>query len=223
MDKKDVLQGIQEARKNAKKRNFVQTVDLIVNLKDLDLKKETDRVNTYASLPHDRGKKIRVTALVGQELSVKAKTACDHVILSDAFKTIEKKEVKKLASASDFFIAQANIMPQVAAAFGKILGPKGLMPNPKAGCVVAPTQELKPVIDKLKKTVHLQTKNEPVVRAHLGTEAMKDEELIENAMVIYNTLLASLPQEKNNLKSIMIKLTMGKPTIIKAREAEAKQ
>lgn len=61
------------------------------------------------------------------------------------------------------------------------------------------------------------------MRAPLGTEAMKDEELIENAMVIYNTLLASLPQEKNNLKSIMIKLTMGKPTIIKAREAEAKQ
>ena len=218
MDKKDILQSIQEARKNAKKRKFVQTVDFIVNLKNLDLKKETDRINIYTALPFERGKKIRVTALVGQELIVKAKAMCDNTLTSDTFKTLEKKVIKKVASESDFFIAQANIMPQVAAAFGKILGPKGLMPNPKAGCVVAPTQDIKPVIEKLKKTVHLQTKNESVIRVPIGIESMKDEELLENAMSVYNALLPSLPQEKNNLKSIMIKWTMGKPSLVKIKE-----
>ncbi|MEK6840243.1 MAG: hypothetical protein AABX72_04835 [Nanoarchaeota archaeon] len=224
MDKNDILQSIQEARKNAKKRKFVQTVDFILNFKGLDLKKETDRINTYVALPYERGKKIRVTALVGPELSTKAKAVCDNIVTSDTFKTIEKKAVKKLASQSDFFIAQSNIMPQVAAAFGKILGPKGLMPNPKAGCVVGPTQELKPVIEKLKKTIHLQTKNDPVVRVPLGLESMKDEELVENALLIYNTIVGLLPQEKNNLKSMMIKWTMGKPSVLRLKEVvEVKQ
>ena len=218
MDNKDILQSIQEARKNSKKRNFAQTFDFVINLKNLDLKKETDRINTYVVLPYERGKKIKVTALVGQELSVKAKAICDNIILNENFKTIEKKAVKKLASESDFFIAQSNIMPQVAGAFGKILGPMGLMPNPKAGCVVAPTADIKPTIEKLKKTVHLQTKNEPVVRIPLGIESMKDEELVENAMTAYNAILSLLPQEKNNLKSMMIKLTMGKPSYIRLKE-----
>ena len=224
MDNKDILQSIQEARKNSKKRNFAQTFDLIINLKNLDIKKETDRINTYAVLPHERGKKIKVTALVGQELSVKAKASCDNIILNENFKTTDKKVIKKMASESDFFIAQSNIMPQVAAAFGKILGPKGLMPNPKAGCVIAPTADIKPAIEKLKKTVHLQTKNEPVVRIPLGIESMKDEELVENAMAVYNAILSLLPQEKNNLKSMMIKLTMGKPSHIRLKEiVEAKK
>lgn len=224
MDKKDILHTLKQARQSAKKRKFNQTVDLIINLKNLDMKKETDRVNTYLVLPHELGKKIKVAALVGQELSTKARATCDHTVLQENFKTIEKKEINKITGEVDFFIAQANIMPQIASAFGKILGPKGLMPNPKAGCVVAPTADLKPVIEKLQKTVHPQTKNEPVIRVPVGIESMKDEQLVDNAFSVINNIVSSLPQEKNNVKSIMIKLTMGKPAFLSMKaETEAKK
>jgi large subunit ribosomal protein L1 len=223
MEQQELSQGIQQARQSAKKRKFSQTVDLIINLKALDLKKEGDRINTYLTLPHQKGKKIKVTALVGKELAVKAKETCHHTVTDDQFKSMDKKKVKKLAADSDFFIAQANIMPKVASAFGKVLGPKGLMPNPKAGCVVPPTAELKPVVERLQKTVHLQTKNETAIKAPLGKEDMKDEELVANGMAIINALLPLFPQEKANIKNIMVKLTMGKPITIGAKPETKKE
>ena len=218
MDNKDILKAIQQARKNAKKRKFSQTIDLIINLQSLDIKKEDQKINAFVTLPHQRGKKIKIAALIGQELATKAKGVCDHIILEENFKSTDKKEIKKIASDSGFFIAQANIMPKIASSFGKILGPRGLMPNPKAGCVVPPTGELKPVIEKLQRVVHIQTKSELSVKAPVGNEDMKDEDILANAMAIYNNVLHSLPQEKNNIKNVMIKLTMGKPVIVGIKE-----
>ncbi len=218
MDKKTILNALQRTRENAAKRKFVQSFDLIFNLRQLDLKKETDKVNAFIAVPYALGKKITTTALVGPELSIKAKEACSHVVLSEEFKTIDKKKVKKLARETDFFIAQATVMPQVAAAFGKVLGPRGKMPNLKAGCVVPPTADLKPLIEKLQKTVHVETKNEPTLKLRIGAESLKDEEVAENIFAVYNTVLHALPQEKQNIKNVMLKLTMGKPVVIAEEE-----
>ena len=68
----------------------------------------------------------------------------------DQFKDNASK-IKKLAGEYDFFVAQANIMPQVATVFGKVLGPRGKMPNPKAGCVVPPKSQLGPLKERLGK------------------------------------------------------------------------
>ena len=218
MDKKDITKAIQQARENSKKRKFAQSFDLIFSLRQLDLKKETDKVNNFITLPLSIGKKMNITALVGPELSTKAKEFCANVIQVEHFKITEKKKIKKLSQETDFFIAQANIMPQVAAAFGKILGPRGKMPNIKAGCVVPPTADLKPVIEKLHKTVKVETKNEPTLKLRVGIESMKDEEIIENIHAVYNAVLHMLPQEKDNIKRVILKLTMGKPVVIGAQE-----
>ena len=121
------------------------------------------------------------------------------------------KELKKLADSYDFFIAQANLMVQVAGAFGRILGPKGKMPNPKAGCVVLPKTNLKPIVDKLKKTIKLVSRNTLMVQCSIGKEGMDENKIVENAVTIYNQVLHAMPQEKNNIKEVMLKLTMSKP------------
>ena len=212
MDKEQVQAAIAKAKDISTRRNFMQSFDLIINLKGLDVKKQEHQVDTFITLPHARGKKVKVCALVAAELETQAKNVCDSAILSDSFdKYKDKKEVKKLANSFDFFIAQANIMPKVATAFGRVFGPRGKMPNPKSGAVVAPNANLKPLYEKLQRTVRATTKSAPLIQCAIGTEDMNINDIAENALTVYSSLLQVLPNEKHNIKDIYVKLTMGKP------------
>ena len=211
MNKEQVIQSLNLIKKHSQKRNFTQTYDLIVNLKDLDLKKPEQSVNLYVALHYPKGKKSKICALVGPELLPQAKETFDLAISVDDFpKYQEKKIAKKLARDYYFFIAQATIMPQVATAFGRVFGPKGKMPNPKAGAVVPPNANLKPLYEKFQKTVRLQTKNDPIIQTVVGNEQMKDEEVAYNVLTIHDSLIHNLPGGENNIKSVFLKLTMGK-------------
>lgn len=217
MDKKEIIEAIKIAREVSKKRNFKQSFDLVINLKNLNLKKPDENLLLFTQLNHSTGKKTKVCAFVDYELEKQAKETCDLVILKDEFPKYEtkKKELKKIGRAYDYFIAQADIMPKVATLAGRILGPIGKMPNPKVGGVVPgnlPT--IKPIVDKLRTTIKLQTKNELTVKTLIGNESMKDEEIADNVLGLYNFVLHSLPQEKNNIKSVVVKLSMGSPVII---------
>jgi len=215
MEKEELQSALQKARDISDKRNFKQSFDLVINLKGLDMKKQEHNVDAFITLPHARGKKTKVCALVGAELFEQAKSVCDFAILSDTFeKYKEKKEIKKLANSYDFFIAQANIMPKVATTFGRIFGPRGKMPNPKSGCVVPPNANLKPLYEKLQRTIRVLSKNSPLVQCSVGSEDMELDDVSENAMLVYNTIVHALPNEKHNVKDIYIKLTMGKPVKI---------
>lgn len=213
MDKNSISKTLEQLRKDEVKRKFSQSVDLIINLKDLDLKKPENQVDLFVSLPHFRGKKIKTCAIVGGELLANAKENCDLIISNDQFPKYagNKKEIKKLAEGYDFFIAQANIMPDIAKIFGSVLGPRKKMPNPKAGCVVPPTANLKLLVEKLQKTIRLQAKTEYSMKCSVGVETMTDEQLSDNLMLVYNSILGALPSEKDNIKNMMLKLTMGKP------------
>ncbi len=211
MDKTLVLSKLKELREKSKKRNFSQSIDLIINLKQLDLKKPENKIDLFVLLPYSKGKKTKICGLVDKELLKESKENLDHTITKEEFQNLNKKQIKKLAREYDFFIAQANIMTDVAKFFGKIFGPRGKMPNPKVGCAVPGNMLLKPLKEKLERTIRLQTKNELIIKTMVGKENIKDEEIADNIMVIYNALVASLPQEKNNIKETLIKLTMSNP------------
>jgi len=208
MEQKNILEALNKLKE--KKRNFTQSVDIIVNLDKIDIKKQDQKVDFFHILSNGIGKEKKVCALVDQELVEDAKKYCDFVIHQKEFDSY-KDQIKKLANEYDFFIAQANIMTKVAAAFGTILGPKGKMPNPKAGCVVPPKADLKSLVNDLRKKVRLQVKNDPVIRCIIGRENLGDEKLAQNVLEIYNSLLEKLPKGKENVKNVMIKLTMTKP------------
>lgn len=216
MDKETIIKAIKELRQKSPKRNFSQTFDLVIQLQDIDLKKQEQKIDAFITLPHTLGKKLKICGLVKQ-LKEKSQEAFDETIAEDDFVryTKDKKLVKKLATTYDYFVAQADLMGRVATVFGKVLGPKGKMPSPKAGCVV-PTAipTLKPLADKLQKTVKIQTKNELAIKAPVGKDTMKDDELADNIEAIYNAVLKLVPHEKNNIKQVMLKLTMGQLYII---------
>jgi len=211
-NKEDFKQTLSKVRADSQKRNFKQAIDLVINVKDINLKKPEEHVEIFVSVPFPRGRKLRVCAFVGPELAETAKSAIDTVIKHDEFaKYTDKSKIKKLAKDHDFFISQANIMADVAKVFGRVLGPHGKMPNPKAGCVVPPNANLSALKEKLQKLVKVSIKSQLSFKCRIGTEEMKDEELLDNIMGIYTALTHALPQEENNIKNVLIKFTMGKP------------
>ena len=212
MDKETVKKILEELKKS-QKRNFKQTVDLIIVLKNLDLKKPEEQVDFFQQLHFSPGREIKLCALVGPELGSQAKECFDTVVISDDFLRYakDKKMLKKLANEHDFFVAQATIMPQVAATFGRVLGPRGKMPNPKAGCVVPPNANLKILASKLKTTVRVSAKTAPMIQMIVGKEDFKEEEVIDNVLTIVDSVVHHLPAGKNNIKRVLLKLTMSKP------------
>jgi large subunit ribosomal protein L1 len=210
MDKKQATEALKKVKEISPKRKFNQSYDLVINLKGLDLKKPDHKVDFYLQLGHPTGKEIKVCALVGPELKESADSSCNETVLHDSFaKYKDKKAIKTLANSHDYFIAQANLMKDIASSFGRVFGPKGKMPNPKAGCVVPPNANLNALAEKLKKTVRLRVINDPVIRCLVGKEDMKDEEVLDNVMSIYDQVVHHLPSGKHNVKDICLKLSMG--------------
>ncbi|MBI5073344.1 hypothetical protein HZA99_06005, partial [Candidatus Woesearchaeota archaeon] len=154
--------------------------------------------------------------LIGPELKEEAEKVCDKVILQQEFAgyATDKKKAKKLAQEYDYFIAQANIMAQIAGAFGKIFGPRGKMPNPKAGCVVPPKGTLKPLYDKLQKTIKVSAKTQPQVQCRIANEEDNEADVVENVEFLLNQIVQHLPQHETNMKAAYLKLTMSKPVKI---------
>ena len=224
MNKEQFKEAIGTVKKNSAKRKFTQSFDLVINLKDINLKDDAQQIDIFIPLHYSKGKKTKICALVGPELSKQAKDVCDFVVAHDEFPKYakDKKLTKKLAKDYDFFIAQANLMADVAKSFGRVFGPKGKMPNPKAGCVVPPNANLKQIYDRLQNTVRVAAKTAPSIQVIVGNEEMKDEEVLDNIMTVFNQVIHHLPAEKNNIKAIFLKLTMGTSVKVGAKEEEIK-
>lgn len=200
--------ALEELRKE-KERKFNQTADLIINLQKFDVKKTP--VNIFVTVPHKvKEKKI------GAFFETKNKNV--ETITKDEFKKYsDKKELKKLVNKFDFFIAQASLMASVATTFGRFLGPAGKMPSPQLGILInADDKAINELKDRINNNVKIRTK-EASIKTAIGKQDMKDEEIIENIMVVYNAILKALPKEKDNVKNLEIKFTMTKPRRISIR------
>lgn len=194
--------GLTELRKE-KQRKFDQTVDLIVNLQKFDVKKSN--VNLFVSIPH----KVKEKKIAG---FLEIKNPNVDTITPDEFKKYTAKgALKGLVNKYDFFIAQASLMPSVATSFGRALGPTGKMPSPQLGILMnADEKTLKELKNKINTSVKIKVK-EPSIKISIGKQSMKDDEIVENIMTVYSTLLKTLPRNKENVKNIEIKFTMTKP------------
>jgi|SRR3989344_3872942 len=198
----ELKKALEELRKT-EPRKFDQTVDLIVNLQKFNIKK--DNVNTFVTLPHTIKKK-KIAAF----LEVENKDV-DTITPDDFKKYSDKKVVKKLVDKYDFFIGQASLMPKVATVFGRALGPAGKMPSPQLGIIAnADEKTLIALKDRVDKSAKIRVK-EVSIKLAIGKQSMKDEDIIENVMTVYNALMKVLPRERDNMKNIEIKFTMTKP------------
>jgi len=203
----DLVKAIREARQKAKKRNFRQTFELIVAFEGLNLKDPSNRINEVLALPNPIvGKEAKVCVIAEGDLALKAKDAKADLVLgrADVQKCqADKKYAKKLAKTYDFFLAQADLMPVIGRALGPFLGPRGKMPSP-----ITLGTDLAALISRLRNSIRLKIRNNPVVQCKIGVEDMGDEKVAENAKAVLDFLKERI-KHPARIKSVYVKLTMG--------------
>lgn len=213
LDTKKVLEAVKQTKEKSEKRKFSQSVELIINLRDIDMKKPEAKIQESIELPHAPKKKTRVCVIATGELALKAKKANAELVLGKAdleALVTDKKRQKQIANNHDVFFAEASLMPLVGKTLGSILGPRGKMPKP-----IPPTADLKQQISRWTKTVSIRVRGQPVLQCAIGTEDMKDEEIAENAVMVINRLEGKLKRGLKNIATICLKTTMGPPVKIK--------
>jgi large subunit ribosomal protein L1 len=194
-------------------RKFSQTIDMTINLQEIDMKKPESKIQEMIELPHPLTKKAKICIIASGELAFKAKQAgADLVIEKDELNTIatDKKRQRELANTYDFFICEAPLMPLVGKSLGTTLGPRGKMPTP-----VPPNANIADQIARHQKLAIVRLKSQPLLQNRVGSEDMKDEEIAENITVIIRRLEGKLKRGIKNIKSITLKTTMGKPVELK--------
>jgi len=214
VEPKTIITALKEAKEKAGKRNFTQSVELIVTLQDIDMKSPEGRLQENIELPHPPPEKPnKVCVIATGELALRAKRAnADLVIEKDELEALagKKKEIRKLANEYDFFLAEAPLMPLVGKVLGAALGPRGKMPIP-----VPPNADIEGLLNKYRKTVVIRMRNQPVIQCRIGTENMSEEELAKNIQAVLKAIEGRMKRGIKNIKSIHVKTTMGAPVKIK--------
>jgi len=205
----NIKSALKEAREKSKKRNFNQSVELIINLRDVDVKKPENRIQESIELPHALDKKVGVCVFADGDMALRARRAGADLVLESA--DIEglmnnKKRQREIAKSMNSFIAAAPLMPLIGRVFGPILGPRGKMPTP-----VPPTANIEELIERHRRIVRVRARDQPVIHCRVGTESMSDDEIAENIQTIIRRIVRRLRRGIKNIESIYVKLTMGPP------------
>jgi large subunit ribosomal protein L1 len=198
MEAENINKALEILRKE-KKRKFVQTVDLIVNLENFDVRKEA--LNTVVNVIHPNKKKV--AAFLTRNTKI-----IPTINEPDFVKYKDLKDIKKLAKQYDSFIAVAPMMSKVATKFGRVLGPMGKMPSPQAGIIPKDDDEsIKKMVEKMQYVLRVRNK-EMSIKLGIAKEDMSDEDIIENAESVLKQLESKLPRGKECIKNVMIKFSM---------------
>ncbi len=211
LETQKIVEAVEKA-KNSKKRNFVQSVDLIVNIQDIDLKKPENRITELVELPNPLDKEVKVCVIASGQLALEAKKAgADRVIQREDLEALAKdrKAARKLAKEYDFFVAEAPLMPLVGRALGPFLGPRGKMPTP-----VPSNAPIAEILERQKKLVRLRLKDQPTLQCRIGTETMDSSKIAENIQTVLKRLEEKLERGFRNIAGVFVKTTMGKPVKI---------
>ena len=212
VSKEAITEAVEKAKGTSKKRTFKQSVDLVLSLHDVDLKKPENRINELVEIPNAFRKK-KVCVVATGELALKAeKAGADRVIGKEGLEAFpnDKKSAKKLVDEFDFFLAEAPLMPLIGKTLGAVLGPAGKMPTP-----IPPRAPVKELIEKYGKMVQVRVWNQPNFQTSIGTEDMPSEKIAENIISVMAKLEEKLKKGIKNIRSAKIKVTMGKPAEIK--------
>ena len=203
LDKMYSLDEASSIVKDLSKVKFDESIDLAVRL-GVDPKQANQMVRGVASLPHGTGKDVKVLALVTADKEDEAKKAGADFVGLDEY--IEK--IKKGWTDIDVIITMPAVMGKLGA-LGKVLGPRGLMPNPKSGTV---TMDIgKAVSDVKKGKIDFKVDKTGIIHAAIGKVSFDAKKISENADELLQTINKLKPTSSKGtyFKSITLSSSMG--------------
>ena len=208
MTDKQIVDVVGKVLEESKKldRKFKQKIDLVINLKNLDLNIPKNRVDEEIILPHGRGSDAKIALFASGELAIKSKNHVDMLIKPEEIEdfSTNKQKFKKVADSHNFFIAEAPLMPTIGKTLGTVLGPRGKMPKP-----VPPNADVSGLVKNLHNTVKVRSKSSKTFHTIAGDERMSSEDIAENISAIIKRLESKLERGRMNIGSIYVKTTMG--------------
>jgi large subunit ribosomal protein L1 len=200
------VKEIEKVKKAIKKRNFTQSFELIISLRDIDVKKKGFSLNETVHLPHKFTSKSEICIFASGDLAFRAKNASISVLEPEELDKLSasKRELRKIVRKYDFFLAEASLMPKIGKIFGPYMGPSGKMPLP-----LPPNAPLENLVKRYSSSVRVKTKNQLSVTCKVGDEKMNSEQIEENMSSILSAIEKKLPMGGKNIKNLRIKSTMG--------------
>ena len=204
-------EAIKNAVEGAPERKFVESLDIAFTIRDVDLKNPNNRIQEEIRLPSGRGKDLKIAMFAASDAAQKAKAAGIHVIDPSEIEELGKNKgtAKKLANSYDFFLSEVPHMGLIGRYLGVVLGPRGKMPRP-----VPPVLDPAVIANGLKSTTIIKSRDKVTFQASFGTRAQSHEELLKNAMEVYNRVTSKLERGIGNIRSLYIKTSMGPATRI---------
>jgi len=206
MADQELEQAVQRAIEDAPSRKFTETVDLAINLRDLDLNEPSNRVDESIVLPAGTGQETSIVVFADGETGLRAEEVADRVLDGDELADLgdDDDAAKDLADETDFFVAEEEFMPDIGRYLGTILGPRGKMPTP-----LSPDDDVVEVVERMKNSVQLRSGDRRTFHTRVGSESMSAEEVADNIDVILRRLHADLEKGPMNIDSVYVKTTMG--------------
>jgi large subunit ribosomal protein L1 len=201
-----IVEAVSRALDESPPRNFRETVDLAVNLRDLDLNDPAKRVDESIVLPSGTGQETQIIVFAEGETALQAEDVADEVLSGDDLEDLgdDSDAAKDLADETDFFVAEADLMQDIGRYLGTVLGPRGKMPTP-----LQPDDDVVETVNRMKNTVQVRSRDRRTFHTRVGADDMPEEDIASNIDVIIRRLEANLEKGPLNLDSIYIKTTMG--------------
>lgn len=215
-----LLELVKRAREGAGKRNFSQSAELTLVLKDIDVKKGFN-LNEVVALPHKPSRQPTICVIASGDMGTRAKKAgVERVMEPEELDRLgtNKREARKVVRGHDFFLSDTTQMASVGRSLGQFLGPKGKMPTPLP--YGAPVEA---IATRFRGSVRVKAKNQLNVSAKIGDEKLTDDQLVDNASAIIAAVEKKLPQGDKNIRNALVKFTMGKSAKLSALKSEEKE
>lgn len=212
VNKDNIIKAVDTAKKNSRERKFTQSVELVLALRDIDIKKPENRINEIIELPYPPSQEVKVVVFATGDLAVRARNAgANEVYGKETLNDLvnDKKKARSLVRGIDFFIAETSLMPLIGRVLGSILGPRGGMPTP-----IPPTAPIDALINRRRRTVQLRVRSQLSAQCKVGSEDMDSEDIANNIQTILALLESRLERGLRNIREAYVKTTMGPPTKI---------
>jgi large subunit ribosomal protein L1 len=199
----DLGEAVEIVRQSANQRNFDETVELAMNL-GVDPRHADQIVRGMVELPHGTGRSVRVAVFARDDKAEEARQAgADVVGAEDLVEQVQSGDMP-----FERCIATPDMMPLIGK-LGKVLGPRGMMPNPKLGTV---TQDVKGAIESAKGgAVEFRVEKNGIIQARVGKASFTQQQLVENAHALADAVARAKPAGAKGtyMKKATLSSTMG--------------